>query len=162
MMITFEQKLPAGRPNLGRIVNSDDFRMEKEAHMKKILSFALLASLSGLTALSAEKTWTGRISDSMCGSDHTAMTKEHQKEGQVPGSTARSDKDRECTLACVKSGGKYVFVTGGKVYEIENQDLAGLQQHAGHSVKLTGEMDADGKTIKVSRVTMAAATDAQK
>src|SRR5262249_16168237 len=131
--------------------------MEKEAHMKKILSVALVASLLGLTALSAEKTWAGRISDSMCGSDHKAMTKEHQKAGEVTGSTAQSDKDRECTLACVKSGGKYVFVTGGKVYEIENQDFAALRQHAGHSVKLTGEMDADGKTIKVSRVAMAAA-----
>jgi len=57
---------------------------------------------------------------------------------------------------------KYVFVTGGKVYEIENQDYAGLQEHAGHTVKLTGEMNADGKTIKVSRVAMAAAANRQK
>src|SRR5262249_13188676 len=135
----------------------EDFESRRH-NMKRILSFALLASLSGATALSAEKTWTGSISDSMCGSDHSAMTKEHQKEGQVPGSTVRSDKDHECTLACVKAGAKYVCVTGGKVYEIGNQDFAGLQQHAGHSVKLTGDMDADGKTIKVSRVTMAAGT----
>lgn len=130
--------------------------------MKKLLSFLLLASFTGLTGVSEEKTLTGKISDSMCGSDHTTMTKEHQKEGQIPGAAAQSEKDRECTLACVKSGGQYVFVSGGKVYEIDNQDYAGLQQHAGHTVKLTGQMSADGKTIKVSRVAMAAAADSQK
>lgn len=129
--------------------------------MKKLLSCLALASLMGLTAFS-EETWTGKISDSMCESDHKAMVNEHQKEGQVPGQTARSDKDHECTLACVKSGGKYVFVTGGKVYEIENQDHAGLQEHAGHTVRLTGEMNADGKAITVSRVAMATAADDKK
>jgi hypothetical protein len=121
--------------------------------MKKILCFIALASLAtSLTLFSAAKTWTGKISDSMCGADHSAMTKEHQKEGEV--TPQSSNKDHECTLACVKSGGKYVFVTGGKVYEVANQDFAGLQEHAGHTVKLTGDMEADGKTIKVSRVTM--------
>jgi hypothetical protein len=150
------------RSSTSRELSLINFETEEELVMKKLLSFVLLATLASLTMFSEEKTWTGKISDSMCGSDHTAMTKEHQKEGQTPGSTARSDKDRECTLACVKSGGKYVFVTGGKVYEIENQDYAGLQEHAGHSVKLTGEMNADGKTIKVSRVAMAAAANSQK
>jgi hypothetical protein len=153
-LITFEQKPHINRTKLGRLE-------KEEVSMKRLLSFLLLASLAGLTVFSEEKTWTGKISDSMCGFDHTAMTKEHQKEGQLPGA-ARSDKDRECTLACVKSGGKYVFVAGRKVYEIENQDSAALQEHAGHTVKLTGEMNADGKSIKVSRVTMAAAANSQK
>ena len=42
----------------------------------------------------------------------------------------------------------------GKVFEISNQDFAGLQEHAGHTVKLTGDLNADGKTIKVSEITM--------
>jgi len=131
--------------------------------MKKLLSLIALANLAGsLTLFGADKTFTGKISDSMCGADHSAMTKEHQKEGQVSGQSARSDKDHECTLACVKSGGKYVFVTGGKVLDIENQDFAGLQEQAGHTVKLTGEMSADAKSIKVSKVSMTGSASSQK
>ncbi len=60
--------------------------------------------------------------------------------------------DRECTQACIKAGGKYVFVTNGKVYNIANQDDADLQTHAGHTVELTGDMTGD--TIMVSKIMM--------
>ncbi len=129
--------------------------------MKKGLSVLVLMAMSAFSALSAEKTWTGKISDSMCGATHKAMMSEHKKEGEVPAAGAKSEQDKahECTLACVKSGGTFVFVTGGRVYELENQDYAGLQEHAGHTVRLTGEMSSDGKTIKVTNVTMAAAKE---
>jgi hypothetical protein len=61
--------------------------------------------------------------------------------------------DRDCTLACVKEhGSKYVFVSKGKVYNIDNQDLPELEKHAGHTVKVTGEMSGD--SIKVSKIEM--------
>ena len=60
---------------------------------------------------------------------------------------------RECTLACVKNGGKYVFVMKGKVYKIANQNLAALPLNAGNSsVQLTG--DIQGDTITVSEITV--------
>jgi hypothetical protein len=68
---------------------------------------------------------------------------------------AHGGTDRDCTLACAKAGGKYVFVTDGKVYNIANQDDAALQTHAGHTVNLTGEMKGD--TITVSKIVMPAA-----
>ena len=49
--------------------------------MKKGLGVLLLMALSGLTGFSEEKTWTGKISDSMCGLEHKAMMKKHEKEG---------------------------------------------------------------------------------
>ena len=58
--------------------------------------------------------------------------------------------DRDCTLACVKGGGKFVFVSGGKVYNVANQNLAALTEHAGENVSLTG--DVQGDTITVSKV----------
>ncbi len=109
--------------------------------MKTILSFISILVL-GLTGFAAEKTWTGKISDSSCGVKHQTA-KEH-------GGTKMSERD--CTLACVKGGGKYVFVSKAKVYNIDNQDFADLEVHAGHTVKLTGEMT--GKNIKVSRIVM--------
>jgi hypothetical protein len=104
--------------------------------------------LLGFTSLAsaADKTWTGKISDSMCGASHAKMIAEHGGSG-----TAKMT-DRECTQACIKAGGKYVFVTNGKVYNIANQDDADLQTHAGHTVELTGDMTGD--TIMVSKIVM--------
>ena len=48
-----------------------------------------------------------------------------------------------------------MFVSGGKTYQIANQDFAGLKTHAGHKVVLTGEMKGD--TITVSKIEMPAA-----
>ena len=109
---------------------------------RSICGIGLLAGLACL-ALAADQTWTGQISDSMCGTSHAKMMAGH------PGMS-----DRDCTLACVKGGGKYVFVSDGKVYNVANQDLALLQTHAGHTVRLTGEMKGD--TITVSNITMPA------
>jgi len=121
----------------------------------------LLMALLPFSVMGATKTWTGKISDSMCGVTHK-MVSEHQEKGEISKTaTNKAEKERECTLACVKSGSKYVFVSQGKVFEISNQDYAGLQEHAGHTVKLTGDLDSDGKTIKVSEVTMSGAADQQ-
>jgi hypothetical protein len=132
--------------------------------MKKLFSLTFLFLLFwSLSAFAMEKTWTGKISDSHCGATHkTAMLEKHAKE--KTGDAAQKGKvdARECTQLCVKDGAKYVFAARGKVYEIENQDFAGLQEHAGHTVKLTGEMNANGKGIKVSNITMPAHSEAKK
>lgn len=106
--------------------------------MKKgicILAAGIL--MSAAPALAA--TWNGTISDSMCGVKH--QTGEHE---------GKKMTERDCTEACIKGGAKYVFVTGGKVYKIANQDFAGLKTHAGHKVTLTGDMKDD--TITVAKV----------
>lgn len=108
----------------------------------RTMFLAILLAASVMTASAAEQTWTGKISDSMCGVSH--------KKGAEHGAKAMSARD--CTLACVKGGGKYVFVRGSKVYSIENQDFAGLNEHAGHTVTLKGEMKGDA--ITVSNITM--------
>ena len=89
----------------------------------------------------AEQTWSGKISDSACGAKH-----EEAAEGQ--GVMA----DRECTQACIRGGSKYVLVVDGKVLQIANQDNKDLATHAGHLVKMTGEMA--GSAITVSKIEM--------
>ena len=84
----------------------------------------------------AEQTWTGRISTSMCGT---------------------APMDNKCIQNCVKAGEKYVFVSKGKILEIQNQDFGDLEKHAGHPVKLTGALGSDGKTVTVSKVEMGSA-----
>ena len=110
--------------------------------MRKLLILAFIAVFGIAIAPAEDKTWSGKISDSKCGASHKAAV-EHSKSKM---------SDHDCAVACVKGGGKYVFVSKGKVYQIDNQDYAGLEEHAGHTVQLTGSMT--GSTIHVSDVKM--------
>ena len=112
--------------------------------MKRLLGATLAILFGAALSYGAEQTWKGKISDSMCGASHKSAI-EH---------AGKKLTDRECVQACIKEGGKYVFVSGGKVYNIDNQDYAGLAEHAGHNVTLKGEMTGD--TIKVSDISMGA------
>ena len=97
----------------------------------------------GLAATCLAGTWSGKISDSDCGMSHSKMMAGHKD--------AKTELD--CTLACVKGGGKFVFVTtDGKVYQLDNQSNPEFTKHAGHSVKITGEMTGDA--IAVSKIDM--------
>jgi hypothetical protein len=108
--------------------------------MRQLMVVATMVLVGASGAFAADQTWTGKISDSKCGAKHVAD--EHGKKMT----------DRECTEACVKGGAKYVFASKGKVYQIANQDDADLAMHAGHTVKLTGEMKGD--SITVSKINM--------
>jgi len=103
----------------------------------------LVLAFGVMTAAAAEHTWVGNISDSTCGVSHLNGPMEHGK---------RTMSDHDCTLACVKNGGKFVFVHSGKVYSIANQDLPALTEHAGHHVRI--KADVNGDTITVSDVVM--------
>jgi len=103
--------------------------------------FALLTLVlaSGLTvsAFAAKgKTYTGTVSDSMCGAKHA-----------MPGDAA------SCTRGCVSKGSKYALVVGDKVYTLETADkdaLATLDKQAGAKATVMGtEKD---NTIMVTSV----------
>ena len=113
--------------------------------MKKlVLLAAAIVFAAAPLASAAEKTWTGVISDSKCAAKHAKAT----------------DADHECVTKCASGGGKYVFLAGGKTYEIANQDFAALKDHGGHKVALTGEMKRN--SITVSKIDMAPAKPAAK
>ena len=107
--------------------------------MKLIFAVGMLSALTGLSIWAAPQTLTGQISDSMCGKSHAGM-----------GEMGKNAK--ECTMGCVKAGGKYVFVSGDKVYDIKNQSFAELVANAGANVRLTGNVATDGKTITVTKI----------
>jgi len=98
-----------------------------------VLSLLLLVCL----AWGAEKSWTGVISDSNCGLKHAKA----------------SDAAAACVAKCVEGGGKYVLVTGGKVYQLDPQDKISSSL-AGRDAKITGELSGD--TITVSSAAAAA------
>jgi len=109
-----------------------------------LCSMALIFGLASFT-WAADETWTGKISDSMCGGSHAKMMSAH---------TDAKMTAHDCTNACVKACAKYVFISNGKTYNIANQEDADLQVHAGHTVLLTGSMDGD--TITVTKIVMPA------
>ena len=108
--------------------------------MKQLMVVAAMVLVGASGAFAADQSWTGKISDSKCGAKHAA------------GEHGKKMTDRDCTEACVKGGAKYVFASKGKVYQIANQDNADLAMHAGHTVRLTGEMKGD--SITVSKIEM--------
>lgn len=105
--------------------------------MKRQLACITLAVMIACGAsFAAEQTWIGEITSSMC--------------------SAGRGMGHDCILNCIKAGEKYVFLTKGQVRKINNQEFSDLEKHAGHTVKLTGDLSSDGKTITVTKVAMMA------
>jgi hypothetical protein len=120
--------------------------------MKKLVLMAaaiLFATAPALVA--ADKTLTGVLGDSKCGAKHSKA--EHG---------SQTDSDHDCVAKCVTGGATNVFVAGGKTYQIANQDFAGLKDHAGHKVALTGEVKGDSITVSKIEMKPAAPAKAKK
>jgi hypothetical protein len=105
-----------------------------------LLNLIVISGLAASLAFAARaKTFTGTVSDSMCGAKH-----------------AMAGDDASCTRACVGKGSKYALVSGDKVYTLDTSDkaaLATLDKQAGAKVTVTGtEKD---NTITVTGVTAA-------
>jgi hypothetical protein len=106
-------------------------------HFGSLLAAAVLAvGLLGSSALAGDKaqSFTGEVSDAMCGAKHM-------------GSAA------DCTRGCVSKGSKYALVVGDKVYTLDTTDKAALDhlnKLAGEKAKVTGTLKGD--TIEVASV----------
>jgi hypothetical protein len=100
--------------------------------MKKTL--VLFAAALALSA--ASQTFTGVITDAMCGKDHAMM-------GVKP--------DAKCVTACVKDGSKYALIVGDNVYELSDQKTP--EKFAAQKVKVTGALN--GKIIQVESIAAA-------
>ena len=110
---------------------------------KKITAAVAVAVLCGFglvnLAAAASQTFSGQVSDSMCGAKHMM-----------------AGKEADCTRGCVKKGSSYALVVGDKVYTLKTDDknaLAELDKLAGSNAKVTGT--AEGDTITVSKIAAA-------
>jgi len=103
--------------------------------IKFLAGLALTLCAAGLV-FAADGSWTGYISDSMCGAK------------------GANEKHSDCAAKCVKEhGAKYVFVNDAdkKVYAIDAQDK--VAAHAGHHVTVKGSVDGDN--LKLTAIEMA-------
>jgi hypothetical protein len=99
-----------------------------------LITLLMIAGLTVSSAFAAGKSFTGTVSDAMCGAKHMGPA-------------------AECTRGCVNKGSKYALVVEDKVYTLETTDkaaLATLDKQAGAKVTVTGtEKD---NTITVNSV----------
>ena len=101
--------------------------------MKTLLT---LFAGAALASAAAPKTFTGVITDSMCGKDHAMMN---------------IKPDSKCVLECVKAGSKYALIEGANVYELSDQKAP--EKFAGQKVKVTGTLN--GNILQVQSITAA-------
>lgn len=97
----------------------------------KFVAIVLLALSFVVVALAADKpqSFTGKVSDAMCGKAHMM-----------------SGPEADCTRACVGKGSKYALVVGDKVYTLDASDkgvLGTLDKLAGSNAKISGTLNGD-------------------
>ncbi len=100
----------------------------------RTLAVLLLLALGLYAADSKDQTFTGTVSDAMCGARHTMM----------PGKP-----DADCVRACVKAGTDYALVVGAKVYTVKG-NTADLDKFAGQKATVTGKVS--GNVIQATSV----------
>ncbi|MDR3764304.1 MAG: hypothetical protein P4M01_09440 [Acidobacteriota bacterium] len=102
--------------------------------MKK-LSIALMLALllCAVAAQAATSTFTGFVTDTMCGKDHMMTGKD----------------EASCVRACVKGGAKYALAVGDTIYILDGSK-AQLDPVAGRKVTVSGELKGD--TLHVSSI----------
>ena len=106
------------------------------------LATLLVFSLLGFAA-PADETYSGEIMDSACAKagSHATMMK-----------NAGVKTAKDCTLACIKMGSKYVLFdkAAKKVYQLDDQTKP--EQFAGQRVTVKGTLDSATETIHVTGI----------
>ena len=86
-------------------------------------------------ALALAETFTGTITDTMCGAKHTMM---------------KDQPDDKCIRMCVKGSSEYALFDGQTVLKLSNQSKSA--KFAAQKVKVTGTLDEKTKTIKITSI----------
>lgn len=102
--------------------------------MNKTIAALMFAGVS-LFAAGSSRTFTGVITDSMCGGNHKMM-------GVTP--------DSKCVRDCVRSGSRYALYDGSHLYLLSDQKTP--EKYAAEKVSVKGVLDQKTKTIQVESI----------
>lgn len=86
-------------------------------------------------ALALAETFTGVVTDTMCGAKHTMM---------------KDAPDDQCIRMCVKGSSQYALFDGENVLQLSDQSKP--KKFAAQKVKVTGTLDRKTKTIKIESI----------
>jgi len=101
-----------------------------------MLKLALvLTAAATIYGAASPQTFTGVITDTMCGKDHAGM---------------RVSPTSKCIAECVKGGSKYTLFDGKDLYTLSDQKTP--QQFAGREVTITGTLFEKTKILKVNSI----------
>jgi len=102
---------------------------------RKLMTAIIFGSLAvaGFAQSEQAQTFTGVVSDNMCGKQHMAKDK------------SAAERTREC----VKAGSDYALVVGDEVYTLKG-DKRQIDKYAGERAVVTGT--AKGETINVNSI----------
>ncbi len=102
-----------------------------------MIRMASLLVTGALVAGAATQTFTGVITDTMCGRDHAMM---------------KVTPDARCVLECVKHGQntRYALFDGKNVYVLSDQTAP--EPFAGQRVRIAGTLDAKTGILKVDSI----------
>jgi hypothetical protein len=121
-------------------MNPDEEKSCMIVRFRQLASFlAVLLLATAALAGGKAQSFTGTVSDAMCGAHHMM-----------------SGPEADCTRACVGKGSKYALVVGDKLYFLNTSDkatLASIDKLAGTQAKVSGTLD--GETIQVASVAAA-------
>jgi hypothetical protein len=92
-------------------------------------------SAAALLAAAAPQSFTGTVTDSMCGRNHAMM---------------KISPEDKCIRECVKGGYKYALLTATKVYRLSDQKTP--EKFAGQRVRVTGVLYEKTGIIKVESI----------
>ena len=92
-----------------------------------ILTISLAGALMGATP----ETYTGVITDTLCGAQHNM----------------KGHSDADCAKMCAKASGQYALFDGQNVFKLSDQKTPA--KVAAQKVKVTGTLDPKTNTIKV-------------
>ena len=108
-----------------------------------LVAAVALMLVSFSSAVAKDMTYTGEIMDSQCAKSgsHDAM----MKKGNIP-------TEKDCTLGCIKMGGKFVLYNADKkiIYQLDDQTKP--RDFAGNKVQVMGTYDKATKTIHVTSI----------
>ena len=101
--------------------------------MKKT-TFLIITSVALAVGANAD-TFTGVITDTMCGAKHDMM---------------KDQPAGECVKMCAKDESSYALYDGSNVFKLSDQKTPA--KFAAQKVKVTGTLDQKNNTIKVSSI----------
>ena len=117
--------------------------------MNKIQTLSITLAISAISVVGAfsqssskapasakQASFTGTVSDSMCGKKHMMKDK----------------SAAECTRICVKQGMEYALVDGKEVYTLKG-NTSEIDKYAGEQATVEGKLN--GKTIEVESISAA-------